>query len=115
MKKTNISAAKKLVLVAALAATIPCIPAYAGSFTSKEFLEYSEGQRAWWFMGAVATASHAVSVTNEKQGECMANWYFENEKKHQQEIEETMRKYTTHLPSSVVLAVLQKNCGKIGQ
>ncbi len=113
MSFNRISGIKRLIFTAVIAASFPCIPAYAGSFTSKDFLEYSESQRAWWLMGAVATASHAISVTNPTQGECMADWYFENEKQHQQTIEETMQKYPDHVPSSVVLAVLQKNCGKI--
>jgi len=98
-------------------AAFPQIPAYAAPPKSSEFLTYSEGQRAWWLAGAVEATSHAIYQIDPKKGDCIADWYFkgDGEKQRQKEIEDTMQKYPDHAPSSVLLALVQKSCGKIKQ
>lgn len=115
MSFNRISGMKRLLAVAAIATSFPCIPAYAEPPKSSEFLTYSEGQRAWWLAGAFEAMSHAIYQIDPKKGDCIADWYFKGngEKQRQKEIEETMQKYPDHAPSSVVLALVQKHCGKI--
>ena len=117
MKKTKISATLRLFAVTALTVTVPCIQAYAAPPKNSEFLQYSDSQRAWWFAGAFEVVGHAVAQRNQSQGDCIADWYFKGngEKQRQQEIEDAMRKYPDHAPSSVVIALVQKHCGKLAE
>ena len=79
---------------------------------SKQFLEKPELDRVWWYMGAFTTLGHLVSQVNETRGKCIYDWYFNDQEKRQELIEDTIRKYPKHTPSGVILALLFKNCGK---
>ena len=110
-----LSSVHSLVLLFIFSALL-VLPAYAeekgtNSYV-QNFLGKSEGQRVWWYMGTFMSLGHLASQTNEERGDCIYNWYFDEPEKQRQIIEETMRKFPQHLPSSVILALLYKACGK---
>ena len=79
---------------------------------TKRFLEHTEAQKFWWYMGTFTTLSHLVSQTNEKQAECIDRWYFDDHENKRRIIERTLSKYPDYVPSSVILGLLYKDCGK---
>ena len=115
MKKVKFSAAQRLFAVTALAVTVPCIQAYAEPPKSSEFLQHSDGQRAWWFTGAFETLAHSMSQIDKTKSDCIADWYFNAPEERRKELEDTMRKYPDHAPSAVVIALMQKHCGKLAE
>ncbi len=115
MQKASISAAKRLFIISAIVILMPCTQAYAGPPKSSEFLQHADGQRAWWFTGAFETLAHSMSQIDKVRSDCIADWYFKAPEQRRKELEDTMRKYPDHAPSSVVIALVQKVCGKLGQ
>ncbi len=109
------TATKRLIAFAVFAASLPCIPAYAAPPKSSEFLQHTDGQRAWWFTGAFETLAHSMSQIDKVKSNCIADWYFNAPEQRRKELEDTMRKYPEHAPSSVVIALVQKNCGKLAE
>lgn len=79
---------------------------------TKRFLENSEAQRTWWYMGAFTALGHLVSQTNQKQADCIYNWYFKEPEKKRKIIEEKFPKFPKFVPSSIILGLLYKDCGK---
>jgi hypothetical protein len=91
---------------------VAAVQAHAKIGTSEEFLrDYSEGQRSWYYVGAFEALGNAVSITNQAQGACVWNWYATAPESRKTMIENTMRKYPTHTPSAVIIALLHKDCG----
>lgn len=79
---------------------------------TERFLENSEAQRAWWYMGTFTALGHLVSQSDKNQGDCIYNWYFHDSENRRKEIEAALRLYPEYVPSSVILGLLYKHCGK---
>lgn len=115
MSFNKISGMKRLLFTAVIAASFPCIPASAEPLKSSAFLQYDEASRQWWYKGAMEMLAHSMSQIDKAKADCIADWYFPHKDERNKEIEETLAKYPDHAASSIVLALVQKQCGKIGQ
>ena len=98
---------------------VPCVSAEPGGRTTpdhsaytSDFLDKSEADRIWWYIGAFTMLGHLVSISDKEKGNCIWNWYFKEPGRKRSLIEGTLRKYPKHAPSGVILALLFKDCGE---
>ena len=87
--------------------------AIAKNFKSSEFLEFPQDQRDAFYSGAYMSIGHVISLKNKKQGQCVTDWYFKQPKQRITELENAMRKYPDHSPTSILIGLAQLECGKI--
>lgn len=85
----------------------------AQSGTTNKFLQLSEGERYWYLEGAVATVSHLISTGNKQKGDCAASWYLRDRDVKRKLIEDTLAKYPTEGPTTIVLSLLTQACGEL--
>ena len=102
MKKASIFIVLGLLLTAT---------AQADKLTNREFLEFTEGQRHWWYSGAFDALGHAVFIENEEKGKCVWNWLFSDYDKREALLMKSFRQYPDHAPTSIILALLRRDCG----
>lgn len=89
-----------------------CPQAYADDiFKSSEFLKWSEGNRSLYIRTSVGMAGLISGYNDEEHAKCLESWYFSDEKKANEEIYDTMRKFSEYHPRGIIVAVLKKQCG----
>lgn len=76
-----------------------------------DFLKLSEAQRRWWYVGAYTALGHAALLESEEKGKCVWAWYFDAQEKKEALLEKSFALYPDHTPSSVVIAMLRRDCG----
>lgn len=81
-------------------------------YKSSQFLEFSEGQRDWFYNGAFMAIGHVVSTQDQQQGKCVWDWYFKNTANRIPLIEGAMKSYPDHSPTAIFIGLLEKDCGK---
>ena len=89
------------------------VTVWAKPVNNDAFLHYSEGQRTWWYLGAFEAMAHTVSIRNANQGWCIENWYSKEYKAGNQTIEKTLKQFPDHSPTSIIIALIQKQCGPL--
>ena len=104
--------ARFLLLLLGVMCIFPNTSAMA-NFKNSEFLEFSQSQRDWFYSGAYMSIGHVISLKNKKQGQCVTDWYFKQPKQRITELENAMRKYPDHSPTSILIGLAQLECGKI--
>ena len=88
-----------------------CMPAYAGQFTSAEFLKWKADTRDFYVRTTVGTASLIARQNDKRHAKCLEDWYFVDETKSNAEIYNAMEFNSEVHPRAIILAILQKNCG----
>ena len=83
----------------------------ADALKNSEFLEYSEGQRHWWYSGAYIALGHVVFMKDENKGKCVWNWLASDYEKKEALLMKSFKKYPDHTPTSIVIALLRRDCG----
>jgi|GEM_PF-3940300 len=73
----------------------------------------SSEKQHFWLSGAIDAAGHVVFLTDKDRGECIWKWYFDDVAKQKGLILASMRKYPGELPTTVVLALSERACGKL--
>jgi len=82
------------------------------SFNGEQFLEWDARDQKLFFDTAVLMAGSIASLNKDGQAKCIYDWYFGGEgDERRQRLIATIRKYPEHVPTGVVIAVLQKACG----
>lgn len=89
--------------------------AKASTFTAEEFLAWAPQNRAFYIEASVGMASLIAGQTDSAQGRCIDDWYYRDEAAGTASIIDVMRQNPDYHPRGIVLAVLQKRCGQIGQ
>lgn len=87
------------------------------SFKSSKFLEYpAEGQKSY-ITSSILAAGLIAAQNNKTQARCIDNWGAKYRDDGYQPIINAMRRYPDDHPTSLILAVLQRDCGsfKYGQ
>lgn len=90
-------------------------PAHAGAFTSEDFLSWAPQNQAFYIEASVGMASLIAGQRDTAQGRCIDDWYYGDEAEGTAAILGVMRENPRYHPRGIVLAVLQKRCGPIGQ
>ena len=82
----------------------------AENLKNSEFLELSEGQRHWWYSGAFMALGHVAFNKNEEKGQCVWKWFFADPKKKEALLLKSFKKFPNHTPTSIVIALLRRDC-----
>ena len=90
---------------------LACGPAQAASLKNSEFMEFSEGQRHWWQLGVFAALGHVVLLEDKEKGKCVLNWMYEKDKDRKALLVKSFKQYPDHTPTSIVIALLRRDCG----
>ena len=85
----------------------------SGPPTNAEFLELSEGQQHWWYAGAVTSIGHVVFLHDKEKAQCVWDWFFDDPDSKKLLLERSFEKYPDHTPTSVILALLKRDCGEL--
>ncbi|MEP2943003.1 MAG: hypothetical protein ABJO72_04310, partial [Hyphomicrobiales bacterium] len=86
-----------------------------GLDTSSEFLKWERGQKDYFLQVSVVTAITIATQVRKALGSCISDWYSSDAaiiKQRHDEVLGVMKRLPEHHPSAIVLAVLQKKCGK---
>ncbi len=85
---------------------------FADASTNRHFLTLSEGQQRWYYNGAFTALAHAATVQyNKEKSDCVWDWYFKYPERRREQLEESFKLYPDGIPSSVILALLKRDCG----
>lgn len=100
------------------AITYPQKDANAQTYTEK-VLGWTEEQQGALFGASIAMAAMIASQMDDKKhiAECIDDWYGDDVNRvrtRNSEIVETLRRFPNNHPQAVVLAVIQRECGKFG-
>ncbi len=87
------------------------IPAQAGeALNNQKFVELSEGQRHWYFIGAHSAISHMIGMENQEQSKCVMDWFFDDTEKKEAKLLENITRYPDHSPTTIIFAMLRRAC-----
>lgn len=88
--------------------------AQADEFTNQDFLALPEAHQKFWIQGAIDSIALLGGAKNPPIGQCILEWYYgDQHAKSNGLILASMRKYVDARPSSIMLALAEKTCGKI--
>lgn len=106
--------APRLAATAILVATLiyPQV-SIAEMFTSEEFLTWSREGQGHYFRTAIGMAGLIARQNDEAQGDCIDNWYFNDQDRAHDRITSVMRQYPSYHPRGVILAMIEKACGSM--
>jgi len=85
----------------------------AASLKNKEFLKLSDGQKHWWHYGVFMSIGHVVSFKDEKKAQCVWLWMTKNQNKKKKLLDTNYKKFPNHTPTSIVFALLKRDCGVV--
>ena len=102
--------ASVFIALGVILASVLVSPAQADKLKNREFLTFSEGQRQWWYAGAFDALGHAAFVEDEAKGQCVWNWLAAHPDREALLLD-SFRQYPDHAPTSILLAVLRRDCG----
>ena len=87
--------------------------AWTEKFKSEDLLEFPKGQKDTFYAAVFMSIGHLLSHQgNKSTSECVLNWYKEDTDKRIAEIEEMMAQYKKHAPTSIMIGLAQRECGK---
>ncbi|MBL4785244.1 MAG: hypothetical protein JKY49_07435 [Cohaesibacteraceae bacterium] len=96
-----------------------CTPAHAGqNVKTSEFLKLDYESQDYFFGSTIWTAAVIATQIRQDLANCIADWYTNDPaiiKERNAEILRIMKGLPDSYPSGIVVAVLQKNCGKFGK
>lgn len=99
--------------IAALWLALAPLTASAQAVTNADVLEWPLGDQHLMASSMVLMLGHVVALSNEAQGECILNWYFEDQTKAGAQILRGISDYPDNQPSSIVIALAKRACGEI--
>lgn len=99
------------VLILLLAGVFFSAMAHADKLKNSDFLKSTEAQRHWWYSGAYTALGHIAFLEDEEKGKCVWNWLFGDYEKKEALLMESFQKYPDHTPTSIVIALLRRDCG----
>lgn len=85
----------------------------AETFKSADFLKWSAKNQSFYFRTSVGMAGLVAGRNDPRQGKCIDGWYFANQEKANKQIVGVMKKHPGFHPRGVILALIEKQCGKL--
>ena len=82
------------------------------AFTNKDFLAMPDVQKKFWLSGAISTLSSVAFVKEPAQGKCVYDWYFKDTANKNGKILSAMTQYPDAIPAAVIIAMLERDCGR---
>lgn len=97
----------------AIAALAICVSASAWSNPPKnsEFQKLTDAQKRWWYIGSITTLGHVVALESSEKAKCVWDWYFDAPERREAQMDKSFTQYPDHAPSSIVIALLRRDCG----
>ena len=89
------------------------VQSYAEIFKSSEFLKWERDGQVFYIETSIGMASLIAAQNDKKQATCIDDWYYADEKRSNNHILNTMKKFPTYHPRGVILAVIEKKCGQL--
>jgi hypothetical protein len=89
------------------------MPIQAQTFTGGQFLEWENAAQRSYIDANVGMASLIAGRVDKNQGKCIDDWFYNKPKQAVEEVLSIMQQYPTYHPRAVILAVVEKQCGKI--
>lgn len=80
---------------------------------SSEFLTWKETTQDFYIRASIGMAGFITSRNKKSQADCLENWYFQNIKNGNGKITKAMKQFPDYHPRAVLLAVVEKQCGKL--
>jgi hypothetical protein len=102
----------RFALVTLLLLAVLATPSYADPSHSRGFVKLSDAEKSWYYIGAFSTLGMQIAQTNKAKADCIWGWYFDDQSKAKKELENVMRQYPDRSPSTAIMAVLYRDCGK---
>jgi hypothetical protein len=75
-------------------------------------MAWTEGSRSTYIRTALMMANMIAIENNKKQADCIGNWYFEDQRGRDETMYRAMEKFPTHHPIGIIIAVIEKQCGR---
>lgn len=88
-------------------------PLNADDFTSAAFLEWKYDSQRSYIDANVGMASLIAGQNDKPQGVCIDDWFYSDIDKATVEVLGIMKRFSDHHPRAVILAIIEKHCGKI--
>jgi hypothetical protein len=109
-----VSVSKALRMAVFGAALLVSVPSYAADniFKSSEFLTWDKEGQGFYIRTSVAMAGLIVGQTSKAQSKCIDDWFVSEEQAGYSNVLSIMRQYPEHHPRGVLLAIMEKRCGK---
>jgi hypothetical protein len=98
---------------AAHAQTQPQTAQPAQQLPGDRFLRLSEGERYWWYEGAVRTLGTWVASFDKEKGDCIARWYLRDRDNKRKLIESEIARDPARNEAVVFLSLVIQACGDI--
>jgi hypothetical protein len=103
--------------VSAVASVVLCValtsPTKAQSFEVADFLKWELSSQRSYIDANVGMASLIAGQNDKVQGLCIDDWFYGDTDVATSEVIEIMKRFKEHHPRAVILAVVEKHCGKI--
>ena len=81
-------------------------------FKSSEFLTWDREATEFYIRTSVGMASLIVGQTDKSQGKCVDDWYYKDQTVSNAYIFDAMKRFPDYHPRGVILAAMEKKCGK---
>ncbi|MEM9469451.1 MAG: hypothetical protein AAF988_04750 [Pseudomonadota bacterium] len=97
-------------------AMVCSVQALADSSSNRHFLTLGEGQKRWYYNGVFSSLAHVASTQyNKEKSNCVWEWYFKYPERRRKQLKKSFEMYPEGIPSSVILALLKRDCGVFGE
>lgn len=86
------------------------------AFTAADVLTWTYAQQNAFFEASVAMAGVLAVQAENPAGQCINDWYFKTESGKSQanaQIREVMTQYSGYYPGTVIVAVIERECGDL--
>ena len=80
--------------------------------TNADFLNWSEDTQRWWIGAAALMAGHVAFLENPERGGCVWRWYFDDADAKKALVIRSMEKHPDSTPTGVLIALMERACGK---
>lgn len=104
---------RKSSFIFVLLAVFYCAQAQADTLKNSDFLKLTEAQQHWWYAGAFESIGHMVFLHDEQKAQCVWNWLPTEPEKKKELLQKSFEQYPDHSPTSILIALLQRNCGAL--
>ncbi len=94
-----------------------CMPSYAKETTVREFLTWERSAQDSFFSISILTAATIATQIKPELAGCISEWYSvgnDGINERHAEVLAVMEQYPDLIPTGIVVAVLQKQCGTFG-
>ena len=88
---------------------------HADRFTNRDLLEQPERDQRLWLSGVVVGMAVGVASIDVDAGECITDWYFNDETQVFVNARSNFERFPEHAPAIVVLALARRACPALDQ